>query len=113
MSIKQITLTDGIKVGEIIHKDVEFRDLTAGDILEANEEAERVVQLNDGTVSVATSAARLGMELLRRRITRFGEIKIPLSLTELLKISEADLEALQDAVSELDTLRKVSEQGRS
>lgn len=112
MSIKEVKLKDGLTVGGVTHTDVSFKDLAVEDILEANEASERVITLPDGSVRVATSEIRLGVELLRRRICKLGDLKMPLSMVEFKKLSEADLGILQDAVEELDILRKLAEQGR-
>ena len=98
----EIKLIDGIKIGETVHKDVTLRDLTARDILEAHEAAERVVIGAQGSPVVVASPVRVGMETLRRRIGRLGNLQMPLSLAELLSLSERDLDILQDAVDEIE-----------
>ena len=108
-----ITLKDGLRVGDTVHKEVEFRDLTAGDILDATEASERIVTTQDGRVVAVVSDARLGMEILRRRISKFGTLPVPISLTEIKQLSEDDIDALQNAVLELDTTRRLSTMGRN
>lgn len=98
----EIKLIDGLKIGETVHKDVTLRDLTARDILEAHEAAERVVIGAEGSPVVVASPVRVGMETLRRRIGRLGNVQMPLSLAELLSLSERDLDILQDAIDELE-----------
>ncbi len=111
--MKTLVLTDGLRVGDTVHKEVEFKDITAGDILEATEAAERIVTTRNGHAAAVVSDARLGMEILRRRIAKFGTLEMPLSFEELKKVSERDIDALQNAVEELDMTRKLSDLGRN
>ena len=72
--MKTLVLTDGLRVGDTVHKEVEFKDITAGDILEATEAAERIVTTRDGHAAAVVSDARLGMEILRRRIAKADDV---------------------------------------
>lgn len=65
-----VPLADGITLGETTYVRATLRQLTAGDILEAQEEAERLVYAKDGTLSLVMSPARMGREALRRQVAR-------------------------------------------
>ncbi|WP_413207971.1 phage tail assembly protein [Rhodospirillum sp. A1_3_36] len=96
-----VTLTDGLTVGDVTHTEVELRKLSAGDILDATEAAERAVATPAGWV-LLVSDARAGVEILRRQIARIGDHKGPLSLAEFRKLSEADLGIIRNAATHLD-----------
>lgn len=109
---KTVILQDGLEVGSVIHKEVDLRDLTAGDIIEAREAAERVVSLPNGTSTVVASDVMVGIEILRRRIARLGTLQMPLSLIEFKRLSETDLEILREAEEEMDLARAIAAEER-
>lgn len=110
-----IPLPDGLTLGGVTYTRAIVRQLTAGDILEAQEEAERLVYARDGTLSLVLSPARMGREVLRRQIahlkTEGGEtFDGPLGVEELGRMSGRDLAALQAGTELLDAAAtKVSE----
>lgn len=59
MANLKFTLEDGLKVGDQIHKEVELRELTAGDMLDAEAEVEELVMTVNGTVTYKTSPVKL------------------------------------------------------
>lgn len=102
-----VPLADGLLLGKVTYTRAILRQLTAGDILEAQEEAERLVYARDGTLSLVMSPARMGREALRRQIARLendcGEVfDGPLGVEELGRVSGRDLAALQAGVEVLD-----------
>ncbi|EOM9762248.1 hypothetical protein ACLVZW_005659, partial [Escherichia coli] len=79
-----------------------FRELTAKDSIDAEAEAERVVETNNGPMLIASPSLR-GVALLRRQIAAVGDIEGPLSPRQIGQLSERDLSRLMAAVSLLDT----------
>lgn len=100
-----VTLVDGLVYGKEepqTHYQVVLRELTAGDVIEAQEAAERPVPMPRGGVQLMVSQSRLSYELLRRQVKRVGDIDGPLSLAELKRLSTGDLERLDGQAQELD-----------
>ncbi|MBU1611929.1 MAG: phage tail assembly protein [Proteobacteria bacterium] len=96
-----ITLFTGLKVGEEMLKDVTMRDVTAGDIIEANEESEKAVITTDGP-QLVMSPTLVGLNVLRRQIVSIGNIKGPISISELKKLTPHDLNQLQVQADAMD-----------
>ena len=69
--------------------DITFRELTAGDIIDAQMASERVVETKAGP-QLVSSPSQMGLEMLRRQIATVGAIKGPLSLILLKKMSQRD-----------------------
>lgn len=92
---------------------VELRELTAGDIIEAEEASEKLMMGPNGPVLVS-SPARMGFELLRRQVARVGKLQ-GLSLAQLKSLHPDDLERLNAQVAARDTLlaREIADRGRA
>lgn len=114
MATKLVTLVDGYKVGEITHTEAELRLPTAGDIIDASIESERVVPTPEG-YQLLVSASMVGLNVLRRQVARIGTHQGPLALGELRRLSQTDLAALQIAAQELDAglSRGIESRGRA
>lgn len=116
----EITLLHGLKAGEQVHKKVVVRELRAGDIIDATQESERLVETAAGPVLVA-SPGLVGIHTLRRQIKSIGDIDGPLSLVELRLLHPVDLDLIQEAANKLEAAsvqaleasRKVAQKGRS
>lgn len=116
-------LQDGITIGSVRYTRAILRQLCAGDILEAQEEAERLVYGKDGSLSLVMSPARMGREALRRQVLRLiaenGEsLDGPLGMVELGRLSGRDLAAIQAGIELLDsgaskTAEALGERGRA
>ncbi|CSN70745.1 Mu-like prophage FluMu protein gp41 [Shigella sonnei] len=107
-------LLDGLPFGESREYRVTFRELTAKDSIDAESEAERLMETRNGPVLVASPALR-GIALLRRQIAAVGQIEGPLSPRQIGQLSERDLSRLMAAVSLLDSAmagKLVAERGR-
>lgn len=82
-----------------------LRPLTARDLLEAQDAAEKVVTTKDGLALIA-SPARLSQELLRRQVkclTEDGRTHNgPLGLEELGRLSLRDIAAVQAGAENMD-----------
>ena len=106
-----VELKDGLAVGAMTYHTLLLRALTARDLLEAQDAAEKVVTTKDGLALVA-SPARLARELLRRQVKCLAEDGLthngPLGLEELGRLSLRDIAAVQagaDAMDAADALR--------
>ncbi|EPA6620760.1 phage tail assembly protein [Escherichia coli] len=97
-----VDLLDGLPFGESREYRVTFRELTAKDSIDAETDAERLMEARNGPVLVASPALR-GIALLRRQIAAVGDIQGPLSQRQIGQLSERDLSRLMAAVSLLDT----------
>ncbi|AUM07840.1 phage tail assembly protein [Escherichia coli] len=109
-----VDLLDGLPFGESREYRVTFRELTAKDSIDAESEAERLMETRNGPVLVASPALR-GIALLRRQIAAVGQIEGPLSPRQIGQLSERDLSRLMAAVSLLDSAmagKLVAERGR-
>lgn len=93
----QFTLKHGLAYGNSeeaeLQFDVELRELTAGDLIDAEAASERVVMTNKGSALVS-SPSRMGYELIRRAIVRIGVINGPLPFDMLKKLHQEDLELI-------------------
>jgi phage FluMu protein gp41 len=103
MAEKIVTLIDGLKIGETVHRQAVLRDPKAGELIDAMDASEKPVTLPKGGIVLVLSETRMGLEVLRRQIVRIGDHKGPLDMAELRALSGADLSLLQAAASELDT----------
>ncbi|EFA5701082.1 hypothetical protein C6N52_003807 [Escherichia coli] len=109
-----VDLLDGLPFGESREYRVTFRELTAKDSIDAETEAERLMETRNGPVLVASPALR-GIALLRRQIAAVGQIEGPLSPRQIGQFSERDLSRLMAAVGLLDSAmagKLVAERGR-
>lgn len=104
----EFTLKHGIPFGKgrdaEMQYDVVLRELNAGDIIDASEDAERVMFSPSGGAVAYTSNVRAGYELLRRQIASIGDIQGPLEMKDLRRMHRDDMEMLQQKAEALDTL---------
>lgn len=109
-----VTLTDGVPVGDRVEHELVLRLPTAGDILDAQEEAERPVPTPQGWQLMA-SDTRVYMETLRRQVKKIGPDSGPMEVATLRKLSAGDLGLLDRAVAALDDALKseLAKRGRS
>lgn len=96
------TLHHGLKVGEDVMTDVVLRELTAGDLLQAKEESEKLCNTPDGPQFV-TSPTLMVVNVLRRQIVRIGNVQGPLDMGLLKTLTPRDLALLQSKSEELDS----------
>lgn len=114
----KVTLQKGLTVGEKTYKEAVLRELSAGDIMAAMEESERVVMTptSNGVEPVLLlSNALMGINTLRRQIASLGEIQGPLEREQMNLLSDVDLGLLQQGVAELDlaVAKDIGDRGRS
>lgn len=113
-----VPLQRGLQLGEVAQLEAVLREGTAGDMIEAAEESEKLVATPDG-FQLVQSPTLVGVNMLRRQIVRIGEIAGPLSLKQLKLLDPADLAELQRAAEKLDAAavdqasREVARRGRA
>ncbi|ADU63399.1 MAG: phage tail assembly protein [Pseudodesulfovibrio sp.] len=111
-------LVTGLPVGDEFLRDVTLREVRAGDIIEAQEEAEKLVHTPGGPALVA-SPTLLGLGVLRRQIVSIGNVQGPISLKELKRLTPHDLGMIQAEADRLDAAvamalaRQGADRGRS
>lgn len=118
-------LTLGEGAGAKTRKHVTLRAPTAGDVIEAQEESEKLVYAADAAGNVApslvTSPSLTGIHVLRRQIVKLDELHGPLDLVLLKKLHIEDFELIQTKAQELDAAsnqaartasREVTQRGR-
>lgn len=108
-------LPNGLKVDNEIHNKGKLKELTIGDVLEAETEAEELRYVGNDEVRLVRSPAKLGLGLLRRQIASLGSLPMPLSDEAFQTMTRQDLAALQKAADELDaaSYKKVIDRGRN
>ncbi|EMD5725866.1 hypothetical protein VRM89_001807 [Salmonella enterica] len=97
-----VDLLDGLPFGEGRVYRVTFRELSAKDSIDAEMDAERVMDTRNGPILIASPSLR-GVQLLRRQIAGVGEIEGPLSMLQIGQLSERDLSRLMVAINLRDT----------
>lgn len=116
-----VPLIHGLKIGEIVCKDVVLREATAGDVLDAQEAAERLMMVptqNGVEPMLVVSPSRVGVEVLRRQIVSIGDVSGPLDLKLMHKLHPEDLNLLLAKSEQLDgaavaqTQEGVAQRGR-
>lgn len=107
MAKQSFELKHGIKLVEKMHKECVIREATTGDILDAQDAAEKLVMVpgrdGDPVPRLVVSDHRMGMELARRQIVSIGGIKgDPLSAEDFRLVHPEDLEIIQAELEKLD-----------
>jgi phage FluMu protein gp41 len=112
MATVKFDLKEGIKIGEAVYIAAEIREASAGDLIDAADESEKLIATPDGYQLLA-SPTLVGLNTLRRQIVCIGDYKGPLTLSELKKLSAADLSLLQEKALTLEdaSLKKVIDRG--
>lgn len=102
MAQLKVKLKHGLKTSETTHMDVVLREVTAGDIIDAQDESEKLVYAQNGEPMLMASPTLVSVNVLRRQIAKIGSIDGPLSLKELKKLHPNDLNLLQKKADEMD-----------
>lgn len=102
-----VDLPDGLTVGSSIYRRAILRQLSAGDVQESSEAAERLVVTATGDIALVSSPARMGAEMLRRQVARLEDdnahkFEGPLEPADMARLTVADLRALQMGAAMLD-----------
>ena len=124
MASVELTLVHGLEIGKDILKDAVLREPSAGDIIEAQEEAEKLVyavEPDSGRLvpSLVASPTMVGVHVLRRQIVKIGNLSGPIELDMLKCLHPEDFARLQAKADELDAAttaeiasREVAQRGR-
>ncbi len=107
----KLTLKDGLTVDGITHKEVELRAITAGDILDANEQSQEVFLTKNGPVLMAPTDKVMAF-ILRRIIVKLGDMQMPLAAAEFKKLTARDFDILTDYYITRRTSDDLSIEGR-
>ncbi|MCE8027545.1 hypothetical protein HOP54_02425 [Halomonas daqingensis] len=101
-----VALIHGLTIGETLHREVVLREATAGDVLDAQAESERLMMVpnHDGGFEpmLVVSPSRVGIEVLRRQIVSVGDISGPIELAVLKRLNPEDLNLLLAKSEQLD-----------
>lgn len=97
----KFTLKHGLKIGDDVYKDIEITPITTFIIQDSNEAAERPVKTPEG-YKLLSSPARLGIEMMRRRIKYIGKIQGPITEKELRSLDDDDIQLINNKIDELD-----------
>lgn len=121
MSLK-FDLIHGLVLNEKALKRVELRAPNAGDVIDAQEESEKLVYaMINGSLAptLVTSPSLVGINVLRRQVRLLDEPNLILELSLLKKLHIDDLELIQAKAGELDqalasraAAREVTDRGR-
>lgn len=114
MATITITLRDGIKVGEDTLVEAVIRTPTGGDIIDSQEESEKLV-MTPGGPRLVSSPSLAGAGMLRRQVVRIGNLQGPLSREDLARLSPRDMRALQLAGESMENAvagEALSDRGR-
>lgn len=97
-----IPLTTPVTIGKNECHEIILREATGGDVIEAQEEAEKLVMTADGPQLVA-SPSLVGLGVLRRQVVKVGEVDGPVDLATLKRLSVHDLNEVQGRADAMDT----------
>lgn len=119
MAIMTFELEHGLKAtateggDALLYREVGLRELTTGDLIDAQLESEKVV-VQGGKAVAYTSDVLYGLNLLRRQVEYIGELPGPLSLSQIRKLHPDDFGLIQSKADELDTalMEALAERGR-
>lgn len=118
MAELKVVLKHGLKLGEHRLKTAFLREAGSGDVIDAQEEAEKLVFVNEGGEMVPTlvsSPTLMGAHVLRRQVARMegkGEpLQGPLTLAQLKSLSTADMHLLQQGANQLDAAADAASRG--
>lgn len=114
MTQHSFTLIDGMRIGDELHQKCTVKEPSAGDILDAQQDAERLMATPSGYTLVISDAV-LGFHLARRQITAIGELQGPITEKEMRLLSARDLNQIQQELNHLDqaVLKELEERGRN
>ncbi|AMM81375.1 hypothetical protein AW43_02805 [Pasteurella multocida subsp. multocida PMTB2.1] len=110
----EIRLKTGLMYGDEPQYDVVLRDLTTGDLIDAELAAERLMLDKQGNPVLVASQVLFSYELLRRQIASIGKLQGPLSLAQLRSLTPEDLALINAALETVESAKaqKVLERGR-
>ena len=95
-------LIDGLKPVKDLHRTCTIRTATAGDVIDAQTAAERVVHTADGPL-LLVSDSKMGWEMTKRQVVSIGGIKGPLEEEHMRALSGRDLNLIGAKIEALDS----------
>lgn len=95
----EFSLKQGLMYGDEPQLDVETRELTTQDLIDAECSAERLLMDKQGNPLLVVSQVLFNYELIRRQIKRVGKINGPLSLKQLGSLHPDDLNIINAMLS--------------
>lgn len=95
-------LIDGLKPVQDLHRTCTIRTATAGDVIDAQTAAERVVHTADGPL-LLVSDSKMGWEMTKRQVVCIGGIEGPLSDEDMRALSGRDLNLIGAKIEALDS----------
>ncbi|WP_424404556.1 hypothetical protein [Pasteurella sp. PK-2025] len=110
----ELRLKQGLMYGDEPQYDVVLRDLSTGDLIDAELAAERLMVDKQGNPTLVVSQVLFSYELLRRQIASIGKLQGPLSLAQLRSLTPEDLGLINAALEAVESAKaqKVLERGR-
>ena len=110
----ELVLKHGLKYGDELQTAVTLKELTTGDLLEAQLSAEKLVFDGNGNPSLVNSPALFGYELLRRQIGKIGVLNGPISLAQLKQLHLEDIDHINIYLETMESAKaqRVLERGR-
>lgn len=106
----EFRLKHGLMFGDEPQLDVETREITTQDLIEAECAAERLLMDGQGNPVLVVSQVLFNYELLRRQIKRVGKISGPISLKQLGSLVPDDLNVINSMLSAQE-IAKTTAQG--
>lgn len=113
MANKIITLKHGIKIDDQLYQTVELRDLTAGDVIEAEEQAEKLYFGPGNIPFVVSSPIKAIAYTLPKLIVKFGDLPIPLPKNVLETLHVEDFNQLTKIYQQMRGETDLAEAGRT
>lgn len=103
----------------LLYREVGLRELNTCDLLDAQQEAERIGFAANGKAVSYVSDVQYGLSLLRRQIEYIGEIRGPIDINIIRKLHVEDFDLIQRKAQDLDQAlaedlaKRVEARGRS
>ncbi len=108
-----ISLVDGIKVGETLHKELTIKSLTIGETLDAYVRAEKAIVTPDGW-KLATNSVEVEFYRVLAAVSLTNDPGVTLTKDVLRGLSERDYNAIIDGMMTMEILNieAAEERGR-
>ena len=101
-----VELTSPIMIGKEECNELILREANGGDVIEAQEESEKLVMTTDGP-QLVVSPSLVGLNVLRRQIVTIGSVQGPFDIVTLKRLSVPDLTTVQNTADKMDQAQLV------
>lgn len=101
----KVSLENGLKVGDKIHKELELKELNAREVYEVNADSEEIRIIGKESI-IIQSPSKVAFTTMRKQIAKLGDLKMPLSEEEFDNLSNTDLEIIQEASKQLNNVMR-------